>query len=282
MKHTGEKWIRQPTGFTLIELFVVIAVIAILAALLLPALGRAKIAANNVVCMNNLRQQGISMGMYVNENGTYPRYEGPYWMQSLATYAGGKFPAEPNVDYNSKYLGAPERSVFTCPEYDRMKGLYNYKAQSPSVPAGAYAYNGGSTLDYTTGQTGENRRIDSDGGIGGDLSGNPVRESAIVSPSQMIAIGDSVVVTIIKAAPSDLIFGYTSSPRFVPIFLEPYGGPLPPLGPAERAMLRRHDNRWNMIFCDGHVEHARPQRFLNFFSDDVLSLWHRDHLPHSR
>ena len=76
---------EKPPGFTLIELLVVIAIIAILAAMLLPALSTAKVKAQGIQCMSNLKQLQLAWQLYSVDNG-----------DKLAT-SGYKSPVEPTA-----------------------------------------------------------------------------------------------------------------------------------------------------------------------------------------
>jgi len=78
---------RFLTGFTLIELLVVIAIIALLMAILMPALHRVRNQAKVVICQSNLRQWGVVWAMYTDENNSkFPKYLGSDWMQRLVDY----------------------------------------------------------------------------------------------------------------------------------------------------------------------------------------------------
>ncbi len=107
--------IRKRDGFTLIELLVVISIIALLIAILLPALGSARRLAQSTLCMNQEKQMGLAVAMYINDNDDY--------FPSLYRYPSrpATSPRQPwsgrLISYD--YLGTP--AVYRCPSEDEMR-----------------------------------------------------------------------------------------------------------------------------------------------------------------
>jgi prepilin-type N-terminal cleavage/methylation domain-containing protein len=127
----AERWFfdeaRMKRGFTWIELLVVMAIIAILAALLLPVLSRTKLRAQQARCLSNLRQLALASATYISDTGRpvgreNPAYPDARWMGTL-------------IDYKTyrtlPYLTVPYRSL---PKKCRIGGQ-----KGPTTPRGTFS-----------------------------------------------------------------------------------------------------------------------------------------------
>jgi prepilin-type N-terminal cleavage/methylation domain-containing protein len=113
-------------AFTLIELLVVIAVIALLMAILLPALGRVRKQARGVACLANLKQWAITLGLYLEENqGQWPRLA-----ESATGLLSGRYLSDEDPNAYGRYHGVRTAGIACCP--------LAVKVGDPNTSGGSY------------------------------------------------------------------------------------------------------------------------------------------------
>lgn len=222
-------------GFTLIELLVVIAIIGILAALLLPTLSQGKTKAQNVACINNLKQLEDCCHLYMNDNQDYlpPNEVGAYVIMTATnnpwavtnsySWCPGTAPNDPGVADVQSGLLYPfnqQPGIYHCPSDQSTVNGYPNMLRNRS-----YCMSIGTSCYYDAGQT--------------PMQGTFLRVYDVKgpTPSQCFVFIDTHELDI-----QDGTFGITSLDSFYSNWWIDF--------PSDR-----HSQGANISFVDGHVEH---------------------------
>ncbi|MBM3902790.1 MAG: type II secretion system protein [Verrucomicrobia bacterium] len=236
------KPIQRPSrkdGFTLIELLVVIAIIAILAGMLLPALSRAKESGRGAVCKSNMRQLGMGMMMYADENRDYYAWAGevngnqtPDWVW------GGLTRAE--LDKKSNWTKPPPNFGFAADAGAIFPYVMSQKLNRPAT--------GKSTLGNTnrfpvyicpsTGAIGRALRVNYsmntfvDGRSGKGYPPLGLKSTAVINPAGKFLFMQENPLAMVNAS-------------------------VQPGGSVDDFRMTLHNGGLNNTFMDGHVEHMK-------------------------
>lgn len=224
----SERVQQRGFGFTLIELLVVTAVIAVLVAMLLPALRSAKEASRSSKCLSNLHQIGLALAMYVQEN----RDSFPGWYVYEYGGAGGtnviaapSWPTYLTRAVPNLYQGGAsyDQNVFHCPTIAKTLNVYNINQ-----------------LTVWTWPTVYTANINLLGNCGADAP-CPIKITAVSKPPETVFCADSRL--------DNLHLGIWEPALVYPDELDPD----PAVNPGSRGVGHVHNGNGNVLYVDGHA-----------------------------
>jgi prepilin-type N-terminal cleavage/methylation domain-containing protein/prepilin-type processing-associated H-X9-DG protein len=256
---------RRSKAFTLIELLVVIAIIAILAALLLPALARAKTKAKQTACINNMRQIGIALVMYVGDYGQYPSC---FWS------AGGSTPPG-----NNTYVWQPRllslmggnRKAFSCPAARPESGwdtnvnstIGNVIGEDGKINPFGIKETSNFSLGYNDWGLSQGLAL----GMGGDVGSRPIKDATVIKPADMIAVGE------VRTDATSFDFNAN---------IDPQVSNMQNSSQHNQCPCNRHNYRTDLLFADGHVENPKRNEVIDPNNLFWRARWNNDNDPHVR
>jgi len=259
---------RRRTGFTLVELLVVIGIIALLVSILLPALNKARESANSVRCMSQLRQIGLAIRMYANDNKDHfpiaPNSTNISWDDLLSGYDGRNLT---QAQMEASGLGRDTdpmnlNEIYGCPSDYVYNTLYN-----PRFPNGSPRSSYQRTYVPTRGQK--------KAGPKGD--GTDDRASGIVWPGS--AWSAKLSSDVRQPQETILLVEYRHQSGVGSTTNYTVDNPNAQRGSFSMPPLHGNGTMWNYLFCDMHVETLAPEDTMGSITNLASNkgrMWTRD------